>query len=1041
MRCLLLIAIVATFFCSHRSYADDAASLEFFEREIRPILVNRCYECHDAETGADAANLRLDHRTGWVNGGDSGPAVNVEDPDASLLVKAILYDDPDLQMPPRGKLPEREIELLQKWIAEGAAGPEESSSTNGGVKEFDLEARRASHWAWQPVARPAVPEVQQTDWPHDDADRFVLAKLEAAGLAPAAATDRATWLRRVTFDLTGLPPTIGELKTFEADESPEARERVVDRLLASPAFGEHWGQHWLDLVRYAESKGHEQDYDIPFAWRYRDYIIRAFNANVPYDQLVIEHIAGDLMPAPRIDAGTGTNQSIQATGWWHLGEATHAPVDIRGEESDRIDNQIDVFGKTFLGMTVACARCHDHKFDAISADDYYALCGFLQSSSYQVADVADPVKQAELSVKLANLNDSAGRELFAKYAAATRDRLGQLLSEGQTPQPANVDAIIQGSKLRGNTTPQAAEGSVVVDFSQGEPTRDDWLTSGVAYGPRPLPLGTVVLSDKAEGPQFTIADRAAASNRSTSAALTGLYRTRTVTVTGKTMWYRYRGSARVFLDVDSHRTVASPLHEICQQTIESPGEWQWFAHDVSDYVDHRVHVDFKPTGEFELAGVWCSDECPQDAPAAPVEVFPVSTATPDASAPLRDAVQVFVRALDAVANGEPTACDAVRVNWLIANDNYLPPASEERRAEITKLHAAYLEQRQALESQVPTPEFALALMDGTSENEYVHLRGSHKRLAPEPTPRRNLSALGGHQPTGVGSGRMELAQRLVDPANPLVARVMVNRLWSHLMGRGIVATVDNLGVLGQPPTHPELLDYLASEFVAGGWDTKQMIRRMVLSSTYAQSTERAASIDAKLVETADPANHLLHKARVRRIPAEAIRDSLLAITGELDATPYGRSVPIHITDFMRHNRSPDWSGPMDGDRRRSVYVEVRRNAFNHFLAAFDKPAPFTTVGVRNQSNSAAQPLMLLNDPLVHELIAVWSTKLTGEFTSDSDAIERAYLAAFARPATETEQEQLLAFLNERTTVGASRQQAWQDLCLALVNSKEFVYLK
>ena len=388
---LLAVLYVVVALGAARPAAANDASVEFFERKIRPLLVAHCYECHAEEASADSANLRLDWKQGWLQGGDSGPAIDVEHPRKSLLLRAVSYRDPDLQMPPRSKLPDREIELLRRWVEAGAPAPDETvDETSPGGEAFSIDVRRKAHWAWQGVTRPKLPEVRQTGWPRDDIDRFVLAKLEEAGLAPAADADRATWLRRVTFDLTGLPPTPEELRAFLQDQSPGAFERVVDQLLADPAFGECWGQHWLDLVRYADTKGHEQDFPIPLAWRYRDYVIRALNANVPYDQFVVEHIAGDLVAYPRIDPSTRTNQSIQGTGFWHLGEATHSPVDIRGDEAERIDNQIDVFGKTFLGMTVACARCHDHKFDAISTDDYYAFCGFLQSSSYQEANIADP---------------------------------------------------------------------------------------------------------------------------------------------------------------------------------------------------------------------------------------------------------------------------------------------------------------------------------------------------------------------------------------------------------------------------------------------------------------------------------------------------------------------------------------------------------------------------------------------------------------------------------------------------------------------------
>ncbi len=1016
----------------------DREALEHFEEQIRPILVNRCYECHDASSGADAANLRLDYRGGWIDGGDSGPAVNIDQPNASLLLRAISYSDPDLQMPPRSKLPEREIQLLREWVASGAPGTEEAPSSEVSEEQFDVESRRLAHWAWQPVERPTPPENDRDDWCRDDVDRFVLDTLESAGLVPAAATNRETWLRRVTYDLTGLPPTVAQVEAFLADRSDRAFAKVVDRLLNSTAYGEHWAQHWLDLMRFAESKGHEQDFLIPHAWRYRDYVIQAMNSNVPHDQLLVEHIAGDLVTPPRIDPETRCNQSIQGTGWWHLGEATHSPVDIRGEEADRVDNQIDVFGKAFLGMTVACARCHDHKFDAISTSDYYALCGFIQSSSYQEANIADPALRAQLANQLTKHNVSFGRQLFGVYATVARDRLNKLRNVATPEQRARlVEGLTATAPLGRPTVP------TVVRFDGQQLSPDDWITSGFAFGNQPVGVGTILLTNQEDASPLRIAEYDAASNEAASPKLTGMYRTRTFEVTGKRLWYRFRGKAEVFLDVDSHRTVSGPLHSVCEQAISSPGGWTWHAHSVEDYVGHRVHVEFKPTGNFALAQVCVSDSPPDEAPIADDDRFELSTSVASQDA-FKRVIDTFYQAITAVEQDHATTSDARRVNWLLAHDEILPPADDQAKAELEEALEEHLTRRAALESRLPDPQYAMAMIDGSSENEFVHLRGSHKRLAPDPTPRRNLVALGEEFPIAHGSGRLELAHRIASGDNPLAARVAVNRIWAHLMGSGIVSTVDNLGVLGHPPTHPELLDYLASEFVASGWDTKQLIRRLVLSSTYRQASQPDRSLAAESIENADPANHLIHKARVRRIPAEAIRDALLVVADEVDATPFGPSVPVHITGFMRHNRSPEISGPMDGARRRSIYIQVRRNAFNHFLAGFDKPIPSTTVGLRNQSNSAAQPLMLLNDPLVHQLVGKWAANLTNQFDDDSSAIRHAYLGAYARLPDSDEMEQITSFLTDRLKGGQDparlRQTAWFDVCLALVNSKEFVFL-
>ena len=375
--------------------AKSAVAAEFFEKQVRPLLADSCFSCHSAGAKEIKGGLRLDSRELVLTGGDSGPAIVPGEPRKSRLVDAVGYQDPDLQMPPKKRLSADKVAVLTRWVELGAPWPETlasaADSAAGGhsadapspKKKFDLAERRAAHWAWQPIRVVAPPAVKHAAWARDPLDNYLLARWEAAGLEPPAAADRRALIRRASFDLVGLPPSAEEVEAFVADRSPHAWETVVDRLLASPRFGERWARHWLDLVRYAETRGHEFDYDIPNAWQYRDYVIRAFNADVPYNQFVVEQIAGDVLPSPRTDASGQINESILGTGFWHLGEWLHSPVDIKQDEMDRVDNQIDVMGKTFLGLTLGCARCHDHKFDAISAKDYYAVAGMLESSSFR----------------------------------------------------------------------------------------------------------------------------------------------------------------------------------------------------------------------------------------------------------------------------------------------------------------------------------------------------------------------------------------------------------------------------------------------------------------------------------------------------------------------------------------------------------------------------------------------------------------------------------------------------------------------------------
>ena len=366
-----------------------AADLEFFEKRVRPLLAEYCYKCHSAKSKKLKGKLRLDYREGAIKGGETGPAVVPGKPEESLLVESIRYQNEDLEMPPKKRLSAAQVADLTEWVKRGAPWPKEAVAEAGEKEKFDLAKRKAEHWAWHPVTKETPPKVKKTDWPVSSIDNFILTRLEAAGLKPAGPADKRTLIRRAYYDLIGLPPTPGQITTFLKDDSPAAFANVVDELLASQHFGERWARHWLDLMRYAETFGHEFDFPNQEVWRYRDYLIRAFNDDVPYDRFVMEHIAGDQI-APRYAKDGGWNESRLATAWWWLGQHCHSPVDVRAYQAEVIDNQIDVLGKAFQGMTLACSRCHDHKFDAVSSEDYYALYGVIESSSFSHGSVDGP---------------------------------------------------------------------------------------------------------------------------------------------------------------------------------------------------------------------------------------------------------------------------------------------------------------------------------------------------------------------------------------------------------------------------------------------------------------------------------------------------------------------------------------------------------------------------------------------------------------------------------------------------------------------------
>ncbi|MGE9267704.1 MAG: PSD1 and planctomycete cytochrome C domain-containing protein [Verrucomicrobiales bacterium] len=928
-----------------------AEELAFFEREVRPLLAEACYECHSAEAEKLKAGLRVDSRRGLVEGGESGPALVPGDVEASRLITAVRYGDVDLEMPPKNRLPDSAVRVLEKWVAMGAPWPEEEEVALRRGKGFALEERKAGHWCWQGPVERKVPAVRQGAWPLGEIDHFILARLEAAGLRPAPDAGRAEWLRRVSFDLTGLPPTREELAAFLNDDSPTAHETVVDRLLAAPAFGEKWARHWLDLMRYADAYGHEFDYPIPGAWRYRDYLVRAFNEDLPYDRFLVEHVAGDLVE-PRRDPESGLNESVLATKSWWLGEANHAPTDVRGDEALRIDNQIDVFSKSFLGLTVACARCHDHKLDAISTRDFYALTGFLQSSRRREA-----------------YHDPQGR------IAEKRRHLRDLQEKAEALLP-----VAEGGRL-------AEKEPVIASFDQGRPP--GWFTSGPAFEDAVTSRKTVALADEAR----PLAPVGVWHSGLLGKRGQGVLQSPTFELKEPEIHLRLAASGPVKVRVVVDGYFMADYNQLLfrgtvleGKALETGGRYEWktLGGDLRKYVGHRVYLEFLDQGDGYLA-------------------------------------------IDEIAYERRERADGV---------GELSPSLRES---LQPLFREVVE----VEKELPAPVWTLALQEGTPENEFVHIRGAHQSLGDE-VPRRGLTALGGEnlEVPEEASGRLQLAKSLLAPDHPLTARVYVNRLWHHLTGVGLVASVDDFGVMGELPSHPELLDWLAREFVAEGWSTKKMIRRIVLSRTYRQGVVSHPGLSPERVAEADPANRLLHRFRVRRLPAEGVRDALLAVSGSLQERIGGPGVPVHLTPFLSGRGRPQ-SGPLDLNGRRSLYLDVRRNFLSPFEQAFDRPIPFTTIGRRTTSNVPAQSLSLLNDPFVAQQATRWAQKLLGLPDRD-ERITRAYLTAFSREPEEAERAVLHDFLQRQQAeyhCGPDDERLWADFCHLLFNQKEFIFLK
>ncbi len=1342
--------------------ADDQQALTLFETHIRPVLVERCQECHRTG-GVVEGGLVLDHREGIRAGGTSGAIIVPGDPENSRLLKILKHELPGLEMPQGSdRLDDNTLAAFTAWIAAGAPDPRDPPAVGATTAPADFAERR-KWWSFQPLAAHEAAPARLADWNGHPIDRFLLSRLDAAGINPAPTADAATLLRRLSLVLTGLPPTPEEVVAFTADPSTLAYESAVERMLASPRFGERFARHWMDLMRYCESHGSQGDPELPGAWRYRDYLVRAFNDDLPFDRFVREQIAGDLLPDPRWNATDGWNESAIGPAHLRMVELGFVPVDALDDQVKVVENQIDVYSKTFFGLTAACARCHDHKFDPVTQEDFYALYGIfsssrpgevildrsetLQAGAAELATLKGAIRtglaaaweeaasrlgtalqeQSSRTMRRRILQESltaAGgaienierpaREVVLRRrgvspAAATlpvpmarwsfaddaRDsigsldgellggavlRAGRLVLDGvganmrskalqrdlrektleawvtlsnldqqgggviglDMPAGRFFDSIVFGEMKAGHWLPgsdffnrtqdpggpaesalpgefvhiaiaYAADGSICM-YRNGVPYGDPYtkgalwtFTAGGArflFGQRlseinpplageidearaydrALTAAEVAASFQA-GPEgvsdeellavlddatrILLADlradraRIAAVLRDTEAlsgdpleaaiaqaggdATSPLHIWAQLTATPEDKWPTTWAARVAALSTERQSRAESHAHATRLWDLRGTDHGSWFRHGTGLPTEPAANGEFSVAADGERVitgilpagiyshlistrqpGVYQSPRFVIDTDSVYLRVlgrgtfarlvienyplgnggiYPAVRPDSDDSAWLRldtnyrrgatayvelvtDPVERAFFGIAAVMKGD--APEPPRDTFLAAAP-FLEGAVPQSPAELairlaSRLESAVgawregtladddralldffvrrgilpttllelpglretVERYRAVERAIPVPRRAPGVLEAKGYDSPLFVRGQHTRPAAL-VPRRGLSIFGSEpyalraDSTAAPSGRLQLADEAVGPGRDLLARVMVNRLWHHVFGRGIVATTDNFGLLGTAPSHPELLDWLALRFIDDGWSVKQALRQMVTSRAFRGATRPPAG-----ASEIDPLNELLSHASLRRLDADAIRDAILAASGALDTTIGGPGVDVFYTTKTEGGGTV---GPLDGNRRRSLYLRIRRNAHNPFLEVFDAPKPTTTRGVRDLTGGPVQALTMLNDPFVIQQATKWGTRVAAAASPPQTRIRGMFLESLGRAPDSDETAALLAYLAQAEATYASLPDgtpraradadalAWGDVAHTILCLKEFIYVE
>ena len=907
----------------------DPAGIEFFEKKIRPIFVEHCYKCHCKEAEKIKGGLLLDTRDGLLKGGDTGPAIVAGNADQSLLIKAVRYTDEDLQMPPRksgGKLSDEQIADLVAWVKMGAPDPRTSAAiVQQGPPLSDPDKVR-EHWAFKPIRHPAPPVVKNKRWVNNPIDAFVLARLEARNLTPSRQADKRTLIRRATYDLTGLPPGPLEVEDFLADNTPEAYAKVVDRLLGSPRYGERWGRHWLDVARYADTKGYvfEEERRYAYAYTYRDYVIRAFNEDLPFSRFILEQLAAD-----QLDPGQD-KRALAALGFLTLGRR------FLNNLPDIIDDRIDVVSRGLLGLTVTCARCHDHKYDPIPTSDYYSLYGVF-ASCHEPGD--KPL-----------LGTAPVPGQYNEYLAERKKGEEELNNFRQAKEH---EALTQIRLRTGDYLLAAFEGRRLDDPSKAEAlARERKLDPGVVH----RWAAQLDACSKEHHPVFA-------------------------------PWFAFAGlSEKDFLERAREVTSRLAANEVPDKPI-NPLVAEAFASAPPASMKEVAERYGKLFADADKRWQQLLDEHKKKSERGEPEADPSA---------LADANQEALRQM-LYAESSPARLPAADIRRL-----FDVPTAQKLRALQRKL--------EELDATHPgAPPRAMVVEDSsTPYNPHVFVRGNPNNPGPE-VPRQFLAVVAGadRKPFRKGSGRLELAQAIANGDNPLTARVIVNRVWLHHFGAGLVRTPSDFGLRSDPPTHPALLDYLASYFVDKGWSLKKLHRLILLSNTYQQSSDgenRGAQID--------PDNRLLWKMNRQRLDFEELRDSLLALSGKLDLVEGGHAVDIIGEPFSR---------------RRTIYGFVERQNLPNMFRTFDFASPDTTSPQRFATTVPQQALFLMNSPFVVQQARNLAARADIRACSrPEDRVRQLYQIAYQRPPDADELRLALRFIQRQHPPEPPDAPAWQQ---------------